>query len=65
MTVLRPIVMILGLLAVLMGLVWVGQGSGYFPYPKSSFMIDETVWITRGAVLAAVGLLVVVLSRRM
>jgi hypothetical protein len=65
MAVLRWIVMILGLLAVLMGLVWVGQGSGYFPYPKSSFMIDQTPWITRGAVLAAVGLLVVVLSRRM
>ena len=65
MTVLRPIVMIVGILAVLMGLVWMGQGSGYFPYPKSSFMIDSTPWITRGAVLAAVGLLVVVLSRRM
>lgn len=65
MTVLRPIVLIIGFLAILLGLVWMGQGSGYFPYPRSSFMIDSTPWITRGAVLAAVGLLVVVLSRRM
>jgi hypothetical protein len=65
MTVLRPILLIVGVLAVLMGLLWMGQGSGYVPWPKSSFMIDQTVWITRGAVLAAIGLLVVVLSRRL
>jgi hypothetical protein len=65
MAILRPILLIIGFLAVLMGLVWMGQGSGYFPYPKSSFMIDSTPWITRGAVLAAIGLVVVVLSRRL
>jgi hypothetical protein len=65
MAILRPILLIIGVLAVLMGLVWMGQGSGYFPYPKSSFMIDSTPWITRGAVLAAIGLLVVALSRRL
>jgi hypothetical protein len=64
-SILRPILLIVGILAVLMGLVWVGQGSGYFPYPQSSFMIDSTPWITRGAVLAAIGLVVVVVSRRL
>ena len=45
----------LGLLAALIGLIWMGQGSGYFPYPASSFMINQTPWILRGAMLAAVG----------
>jgi hypothetical protein len=65
MSILRPVLLIVGILGLLMGLVWMGQGSGYFPYPKSSFMIDQTPWITRGAVLAAIGLLVMALSRRL
>ncbi len=41
-----------------------GQGSGYFPYPASSFMISQTRWIYYGAAIAIVGLLVIVLARR-
>jgi len=48
-------------LAILLGVIWIGQGSGYFPYPSSSFMINEAGWIYRGALLAAVGLVAVVL----
>lgn len=51
----RRILVILGALAMLMGLVWIGQGSGYFPYPASSFMIDQRPWIAYGAALALVG----------
>jgi len=29
--------LVVGILAILIGLIWVGQGSGYFPYPASSF----------------------------
>jgi hypothetical protein len=54
-----------GILAILIGLIWVGQGTGYFPYPASSFMIDQMPWAYRGAVLAALGLVAVVVSRRM
>ena len=36
---------LLGGLLVLIGLVWMGQGSGYFPYPAESFMIDQSPWI--------------------
>jgi hypothetical protein len=32
----------LAALLILGGLVWMGQGSGYFPYPAESFMIDQT-----------------------
>ena len=57
------IVFWLGVVVIVLGLVWIGQGSGYFPYPRSSFMIDERPWMLRGAVLAVVGLAMVVISR--
>lgn len=64
MTFLRLVVTILGALAVLMGLVWIGQGSGIFPYPASSFMINQTPWIIRGVILAVIGLAVIWAARR-
>lgn len=60
----RMALFIVGILAVLVGLVWIGQGTGYFPYPRSSFMINEMPWAYYGAVLAVAGLIVIALSRR-
>ncbi|MFN7012260.1 MAG: hypothetical protein ACK4PN_19785 [Allorhizobium sp.] len=60
----RRILVILGALAMLMGLVWIGQGSGYFPYPASSFMIDQSPWIAYGAALALVGVGLIWFARR-
>lgn len=60
----RRILTLLGALAVLIGLVWIGQGSGTFPYPASSFMIDQSPWIAYGAGLAVVGLGLIVMARR-
>jgi hypothetical protein len=57
--------LIVGMLAVVIGLIWVGQGTGYFPYPKTSFMINQMPWTYRGAGLAVIGLIVVFVSRRM
>ncbi len=54
-----------GLLLVLAGLVWAAQGSGYFPYPASSFMIDQRPWIWRGLATAACGVVMLFLSRRL
>ncbi len=54
----------LGGLLALVGLVWMGQGSGYFPYPAESFMIDQSPWIYRGALVAIVGVVVIALARR-
>jgi hypothetical protein len=34
-----------GIFAVVIGLIWIGQGTGYFPYPSSSFMINQVPWI--------------------
>jgi hypothetical protein len=63
-TAMKTLVLVLGVLAMLVGLVWIGQGSGYFPYPKSSFMIDQRPWIWWGLLLAAVGVAAVYFSRR-
>ena len=53
-----------GALAILMGLLWMAQGSGIFPYPASSFMIDQSPWILYGAILALAGMVLVWWARR-
>ncbi|WP_113262052.1 hypothetical protein [Agrobacterium cavarae] len=64
MQALRTILSILGVLIVLMGLVWIGQGSGYFPYPASSFMINQSPWMLRGALTAVAGIILIVVALR-
>ncbi|MGH6837268.1 MAG: hypothetical protein ACREDT_00400 [Methylocella sp.] len=53
-----------GILAALIGLIWIGQGTGYFPYPGRSFMINQMPWAYRGVILAVLGLISVAISRR-
>jgi uncharacterized membrane protein YidH (DUF202 family) len=60
----ETVLFILGLVAILVGLLWVGQGAGLVHWPASSFMIDQRPWVTRGAILAIVGLVLILLSRR-
>ncbi|MCF6370504.1 hypothetical protein [Rhizobium halophilum] len=55
---------VIGALAILMGLLWMAQGSGIFPYPASSFMIDQSPWILCGAILALAGSVLVWWARR-
>ena len=60
----RTLIMVIAVLAVLMGLLWIGQGLGIIMWPASSFMLADRQWSYNGAILAAVGLLVIVLLRR-
>ena len=60
----RMLIMVIAVLAVLMGLLWIGQGLGIIMWPASSFMLADRLWAYNGAILAAVGLLVIVLLRR-
>jgi hypothetical protein len=55
---------VVGILLLIMGIVFMGQGSGYFPYPASSFMISQTRWIYYGGAIAIVGLILIVVARR-
>lgn len=59
----QALLTILGIVLLIAGLVFMGQGSGYFPYPRSSFMISQTRWIYYGAAIAVVGLLLIILAR--
>ena len=60
----KTTILVIGILAVVVGLIWVGQGTGYFPYPAESFMINQMPWVYRGAGLAGLGLIMVLVSRR-
>jgi hypothetical protein len=60
----RKAFLILGVLAVLIGLLWIGQGSGYLPWPQSSFMISQMQWAYYGAALVVVGLILIWRGRR-
>lgn len=64
MKALRLLLLILGLLALLMGLLWMGQGLGLIMWPASSFMLADRQWAVNGAVLAAIGLILIRLARR-
>lgn len=60
----RAILTAFGVVLVLTGLLFVGQGSGWFPYPRSSFMVGASPWTVRGAVIAAAGALLLIAAPR-
>lgn len=59
----KLVALVVGILALAMGLLWIGQGAGWINWPASSFMIDQRPWMLRGAILAAVGLVLIIYSR--
>jgi hypothetical protein len=56
--------LISGSALILVGAVWIGQGTGYFPYPTSSFMINDRTWAYAGAAALVLGLLLVAFGRQ-
>jgi uncharacterized membrane protein len=61
---LRKWLLIVGFLALAVGLLWIGQGTGAIDWPASSFMIRQIQWAGYGAVLAAVGLILIWQGKR-
>ena len=55
----RRFLLIAGLLLLVVGLLWIGQGTGAIAWPRSSFMINQLQWAGYGAVLGAVGLVLI------
>ena len=55
----RILLLIVGVLVVLMGLIWTGQGLGYINWPQSSFMLKQTQWAYYGSGTALVGLILI------
>jgi hypothetical protein len=60
----RKLLLTVGLIALAIGLLWIGQGTGVVAWPKSSFMINEIQWAGYGAALSAVGLILIWQSQR-
>ena len=56
--------LIAGSALIIVGAVWIGQGTGYFSYPSSSFMIDDRRWAYVGGVTLVLGLLLLAFARR-
>ena len=64
MILVRRALLVIGSLIALVGLVWIGQGLGYFRYPERSGMIDQTPWAWRGLGLAVAGFGIVIVAPR-
>jgi hypothetical protein len=55
----RRSLLIIGLLALAVGLLWIGQGTGVVTWPQTSFMINQIQWAGYGALLAGLGLVLI------
>jgi uncharacterized membrane protein len=60
----RTLILVVGALALLMGLIWTGQGAGIINWPASSFMLKQTQWIYYGGATALVGAVLIWFARR-
>lgn len=60
----KTILLIVGIVALLMGLLWIGQGLGIIMWPASSFMLAQKIWSVWGTVLAIVGIALIMVARR-
>ncbi|HEY4113134.1 MAG TPA: hypothetical protein VGM17_03655 [Rhizomicrobium sp.] len=59
----RNFLLVVGIIAIAIGALWIGQGTGYVRWPASSFMISQMQWAYYGCVLAFVGVFIVFWSR--
>ena len=64
MKVLKTLALILGVLMILMGGLWIGQGLNIIRWPAESFMIGVPQWSWNGMFLAIGGIVLIGLARR-
>jgi uncharacterized membrane protein len=55
----RRFLLVAGLFATALGLLWIGQGTGTVPWPRSSFMVNQLQWAGYGAAMAGFGLVLI------
>jgi len=55
----QTILILAGLIAVLLGVLFTLQGFGIVRWPASSSMIDQRVWAYRGIALAVIGAILI------
>lgn len=52
----RHLIFLAGVIVMLLGILWAGQGSGTIPYPATSPMINQSKWVYYGLLLVVLGL---------
>lgn len=60
----KTALLIVGIAALVVGLLWIGQGTSVIQWPSSSFMLDQRPWAIRGAILAVVGIALIMFAQR-
>jgi hypothetical protein len=55
----QNILIFAGILGFIFGVLFMLQGLGIIRYPASSFMVDNHVWILRGAIIAGLSAVLV------
>ena len=57
----RIVLIVLGVIAVIGGVIWVGQGTGVIP---GSFMTGDRTWLVIGLIVGVVGIILLALGLR-
>ena len=65
MALVRLLMVVIGVAALLAGLLFTLQGLGIVHWPRSSFMIEDRSWAVRGGVLMVGGALMAWFGRRL
>jgi hypothetical protein len=60
----KTLLLIVGVLVLIAGLFWAGQGAGIVPWPATSFMVNNSHWIWYGGATALAGAILIWWSRR-
>jgi hypothetical protein len=53
-----------GAFLAVMGIIWALQGLGLLNWPAGSFMLDRQEWAFRGTIMAAGGIILLLLASR-
>ena len=64
-SVVRWLLVLLGVLAILMGGLWVLQGFGLVMWPADSFMLADRQWAVNGAIVMLLGVALIYVARRL
>lgn len=60
----KTVLLIVGIVVMLAGLLWTGQGLGWIMWPASSFMLAQIKWAYIGGATALAGLALIAYARR-
>lgn len=60
----RTTLAVMGAVGILVGLLWIGQGTGYVRWPTSSFMIEQRQWAWYGLATLVIGVMLIAWSTR-